>query len=549
MSKKIAMTPKFLFILITVSCICMSAIGQSTIKGVVLDKDTKEVLPFVNIGIRQKNIGTSSLIDGTFSIQIPTRNENDTLTISMVGYYDLNMPIKNITTSDKSTFQLKIKTIDLQQGVVSTRKLVEQKFGIKNNKALIHFLDGSTNQNDIFEIAQLINLDTTISKITSVNLHINNPRKDSGIFRINFYQFDGVRPGERIIEKSIVQKKDIKEGWLRFDLSAYDIHLSGRFVVAIEFIPTPMKNNPIYYEVKLGGSSKSFVRTSSQGDWAVPPHHYRLFVTALVSDKKHKIHPEDSEEKETVPTATLFSQFVNDSFSIFVSLPKNYSPKKNQNFPVIYLLDGNAYFDIIANEMVEKHTNAILVGIGYKDAVAMMSLRDRDYTYPIESSKDTFKISGGGDKFLSFIAHELVPYIDSTYQTALGERTLMGHSLGGYFTLFALEEMLLEKNMLFKYFVAASPSIEYCGNYLPKQFQKIIGNNIPDQPYLLLTIGGKEDANDGTGTMQMDNFNSLEAILSNKQNGKINVATEIYPTFGHMETAIPTFTKALKKIL
>ncbi len=514
--------------------------------GAVIDSTQKELLPFVNIGIKQKNIGTSSLLDGTFSIKIPTQNENDTLTFSMVGYSELNLPIKNIVAANQKIFQLKIKTTQLNSVVVTAKKLVEQKFGIKKNGAVIHFTDGSTNQNDIFEIAQLIKFDTIISKITSVNLHINESRNDSGTFRINFYKYDGNKPTERIIEKSIVQTKQIQEGWLKFDLTKYKVYLKGSFVVTIEFIPTKKKNNPIYYEVKLGGSSKSFVRTSSQGEWSVPPHHYRLFVTALVSENKRKSHQDDLDEKESIPTTTLFSESVKDSFSIFISFPKDYLKKKNQNFPVIYLLDANVYFDIIADAMKENNSNAILVGIGYKDFMMMDSMRNRDYTFPRALPQDSFLISGGADKFLFFIRSELLPYIDKTYRTDTSKRTLMGHSLGAYFTLYALEQEMLNKNSSFKNYVAASPSLQYCNNYLIKQFQNISDNE--NTKTLFLTFGAKEDSEDGTGTEGIDNFNSFITLMSDNKFKNIKLKSEVYPTFGHMETAVPTFTKTLQKI-
>jgi len=543
------MTAKIILSFLFICGICVSSIAQTTLTGVVVDSDNQTVLPYVNIGIKQKNMGTSSLPDGTFSIKIPAQNENDTLTFSMVGYSELNLPIKNIIATNQKTIQLKIKTTALKEVVVTESKLVEQKFGIKNNAVVIHFTDGSTNQNDIFEIAQLIKLDTTLSKISSVNLHINESRNDSGTFRINFYGYDGNRPTERIIEKSIVQTKQIQEGWLKFDLTTYKVYLKGSFVVAIEFIPTNKKSNPIYYEIKLGGSSKSFVRTSSQGDWSVPPHHYRLFITALVSDKKNKPHQDDSEEKESIPTTTLFSESVKDSFSIFISLPKDYQKKKNQNFPVIYLLDANVYFDIVANETRENKTNAILVGIGYKDFMMMDSLRNRDYTFPIALPQDSFPISGSADKFLSFIKSELLPYIDKTYRTDTSNRTLMGHSLGGYFTLYALKQEIISKNNSFKNYVAASPSLWYYNNYLIKQFQNISGNDNTNQQTLFLTFGAREDTEDGeTGTEGLDNFNSFAALLSNKRFKNIKVKSEVYPSFGHMETAIPTFTKSLQEI-
>lgn len=539
---------KFLIFLFFNCGIFSLANSQTNIAGLVLDSSSQSTLPFVNIGIKNKNIGTSSMPDGTFTLKIPELNQNDTLTFSMVGYSELNVPIKNIVANSQNKFQLKVKTTLLNTVIVKGGKLTEKKFGIKNNRAVIHFTDGSTNQNDIFEIAQLIKFDTTISKITSLNLHINESRNDSGTFRINFYGFDNNRPTGRIVEKSIIQTHQITEGWLKFDLTKYNIYLKGNFVVAIEFIPTGKGSNPIYYEVKLGGSSKSFVRTSSQGEWNMPPHHYRLYITALVADNKNNIREDEEEEIETMPSTTLFSDFVQDSFSIFISLPKGYARKYNQRFPVIYLLDANAYFDIVDNAIEENKINAILVGIGYKDFVMMDSLRDRDYTYPKALPQDSFPISGGADKFLSFIKNELIPYVDKTYQIYTNNRTLMGHSLGGYFTLYAMEQGLLGKNNYFKNYVAASPSLQYCNQYLTRQLQNIQYNNELKQQTLYLTFGAKEDFEDQSGTAGIDSFNSFVKVLSENRFKNILLKSEVYPAFGHMETAIPTFTKSLQEI-
>jgi predicted alpha/beta superfamily hydrolase len=537
-------TFKFIFTILILLGISFSSTAQKNLTGVIYDSDNHTILPFVNIGIKGKNIGTNSSLDGTFSIKIPTSNENDTLTFSMVGYSQLNIPIQNIATTHQTTFQMKIKTFEIKPIVVLGRKLVEQNFGIKNNFSLIHFVDASINKNDIFEIAQLITCDTSISKITSVNLHINESRNDSGTFRINFYKYYNNKPAERIIEKSIIQKKQITEGWLTFDLTEYNVYLKGSFVVAIEFIPTKTKSPPIKYEIKLGGSSKSFVRTSSQGQWSVPPHHYRLYVTALVNNNKRNYHQDNTEEKESIATTTLFSKTVNDSFSIFIKLPKNYKKNSHQHHPVIYLLDANVYFDIVADAMKENNSNAILVGIGYKDVFVMNTLRDRDYTFPKALPQDSFLISGGAKHFLSFIKNELNTYIDKNYRTDTTNRTLMGHSLGGNFTLFVLEQEILNNINYFKNYVAASPYLGYCNDALIKQFQNITVSNSGKQINLILSIGGNEDEE----AEYTNKFNSFVQLLSTSNFKTIKLIHEFFPLFGHMETAVPTFTKAIKEI-
>ena len=221
------------------------------INGTVLSADNNETLPYVNIGIRNKNVGTISSIDGKFSITIPEKNKDDTLVFSMVGFEELKLPVPEAAKRD-SSFVLQPRVSKMNEVKISSKKLVEKKYGLVKYKPILHFLDGSIKQDDIFEIAQLIKLGPSPSRIKTVSLHINEDRKDSGTFRINFYQYDGLRPAIRLVERSIVQTKEIKDGWLNFDVSAYKIYLSGDVVAAIEFIPTKGCSNKISYEIKPG---------------------------------------------------------------------------------------------------------------------------------------------------------------------------------------------------------------------------------------------------------------------------------------------------------
>jgi CarboxypepD_reg-like domain len=261
--------------------LCFTSVyGQVVIHGIVHDSINNKELSYVNIGIRHKNIGTVSLRDGSFSLAIPRENKADTLTFSMVGYYDYKLSITNF--SNDVNIKLKPKTEQLDEVIIKSPLLVEKKFGEPNYHALVQFTDGSTNQKDIFEIGQLIHLDTSLSKITAVSLYISSSRPDSGTFRINFYKYDGRHPATRIYDKNITQTQAITKGWLTFDLKRDNIYIKGDFVAAIEFIPNSPVNKPINYNIKVVGSTKSFYRASSQGDWRLPPHHYVLYVTALV---------------------------------------------------------------------------------------------------------------------------------------------------------------------------------------------------------------------------------------------------------------------------
>ncbi|MFM9910308.1 MAG: alpha/beta hydrolase-fold protein, partial [Chitinophagaceae bacterium] len=66
----------------------------------------------------------------------------------------------------------------------------------------------------------------------------------------------------------------------------------------------------------------------------------------------------------------FYSKSISDSLTIFVNLPNDYNPQQKEKYPVVYLLDANLYFDIVATT-INKYSevglapSVILVGIGY----------------------------------------------------------------------------------------------------------------------------------------------------------------------------------------
>ncbi len=522
-----------------------TSFSQTHITGKVIDTKNQHPLAYVNIGIKEKNTGTVSKENGWFTITIPSEHQRDSLTFSLVGYYESTLFINDLVSGDSVIIKLKEKTTQLGEVIVTGEKLVKKKYGIKRRSA-IHFTDGIFKKEDSFEIGQVIHLGNSLSQITSLHLHLNTSRPDSANFRINFYRYDPDEniPKERIIEKSILQRHPINEGWLTFDLTNEAILIKGDVLVSLEFIPESEKDvKQIFYEIKIGGSSKSFFRKTSLGQWARPPHHYCLYATAT-TDKNAL---QELEDEETLPVITLKSDFSNEPFSLFIRLPRSYSENNKQTYPVIYLLDGNAYFDPVANSVdsyfkkKKISIDPIVVGIGYENAYVMDSLRNRDYTFPDALPADSFKVSGRGDKFYNLIKAKIVTYIDSTYRTDTANRMIMGHSLGGYFVLYALSRHLAEPS-IFNTFIAASPSLYYHNNYLTTE----IGSAPTDQGNvknikLYMTIGEREVLEN-----QSNDFKNLSKILKDKE---IIIRAEVYENSEHMGTALPTFENGIQLFL
>lgn len=94
---------RYIFVLIvSLSALCVSAqkkksndSKQRTIVGVIIDKETKEPIPFSNAYIKGTLIGVVSDFDGFFKITIPVNT--DSLWFNSMGYVDSSMPLSALT--------------------------------------------------------------------------------------------------------------------------------------------------------------------------------------------------------------------------------------------------------------------------------------------------------------------------------------------------------------------------------------------------------------------------------------------------------------------
>lgn len=273
-----------------------------------------------------------------------------------------------------------------------------------------------------------------------------------------------------------------------------------------------------------------------------------LILAVSCNPKTEKIEIRDK-SKSTGETY-FYSKIVADTFTISVKLPNQYN--SSEKYPVVYILDANIYFDILGT-VIKKYNEldllppVILVGIGYKDIQSLDSLRNRDDTFPVANAEYEMPVSGGADKFLSFINTELIPYIDLTYTTDTTKRVLMGHSLGGYFTSFALLQNIRGRQNKFNYFIAASPSVHYNKYYLLDQLkaaeqQPAIQNNTK----VYITFGQLEDVEDEDdhNLKKVGEVSDELKVLLGKRH--LAVKCDIFSNLAHMDTPIPTFIKGLQ---
>ena len=148
---------------------------------------------------------------------------------------------------------------------------------------------------------------------------------------------------------------------------------------------------------------------------------------------------------------TLWSTTLQEQRRVIVSLPQHYEQSK-RSYPVLFLLDGDEQFlhvagilQFLASSWIERMPEMILVAIVNTD-------RSRDFL-PATAKPEREGVHAA-DKFLAFIANELIPWTNAHYRAA-PYRVLAGHSDGGLFTAFAFAN----RPDAFQAYFAMSPAL------------------------------------------------------------------------------------------
>ena len=296
--------------------------------------------------------------------------------------------------------------------------------------------------------------------------------------------------------------------------------------------------------VACGGARSSELPERSTGTLtpAVP-------TTSLAEESTVELPaPTTTAEKSRVthtarPTATriprqsaveFHSDKVGDSFKVYISLPTGYDPQHPDGYPVIYSLDADWYFDGsstmigdggvagIASSLSEggRIPKTIVVGIGYLGR----NQRGRDLLWAHE-------------RFYAFLTEELIPFIDGEYRTdTTAPRTLVGHSDGGFFTLYAFFQSGGNSDPLFGRFVAISGDLTK-NEWLPfreeGKMHRRIGDGGAAGAALFLAVGGQDESRFVTSNQDM------AARLEGRQYRDLRFKSRVYKPGGHMSVVTP----------
>ena len=183
-------------------------------------------------------------------------------------------------------------------------------------------------------------------------------------------------------------------------------------------------------------------------------------VSTLAQSRAPKVSLDNTELR------TLKSTKIGRQYDLLVSLPEDYATS-GKSYPVLYVLDG-WHFPLMAflqnnNVYSQRMPPVIIVNVSQGSSGDVMALRAHDFM----PTKTPLEVgSGGAAVFLDFLEHEVIPFLDRTYRTVPSDRGLLGHSYGGLFAIYCLEQ----RPALFQRIVAASPAMGWDGRRTRVEF-------------------------------------------------------------------------------
>jgi len=210
---------------------------QVQIKGVIVDKDTKEPLPFSSIGLKNEQIGALSNEHGVFIVPAPTQNPADSLVVVALGYARRAVLVKRGVALANLTIEVPKRAVELNNVTVRGGKVKNLGLGARTDnpgEGMIQGLPGS-------QYAFFVKNDKKkrLGNVRTVSFYIGENGFPREPFRVRLYKADGNynAPNTDLLTENVVVSASRGGEWYTIDLSTYNIPAPEEgFFVAMEWI-------------------------------------------------------------------------------------------------------------------------------------------------------------------------------------------------------------------------------------------------------------------------------------------------------------------------
>ena len=281
----------FVFLLSSVSILVNAQ--NKVAQGRIIDAESKQAIPYVNIGVLQKNIGTVSTESGQFQISFPgNMAPQDSVVFSHIGYKTITYSEDQLLRLD-GDIQLSPASNLLQDVVVKPKKWKNKILG-RSGKGLglMHYNFYTFYEKEVDDRlgkeAGILITNKRDCFLNELQMQISSNEFSSLKFRLNFYQVKNGIPTEPILPKEIVfEIKDGFVGLYKLDLTPFNLYLTkdlGDVAATIQWVESKkMRPNSKYFSLysSLSANTSFVSRPKSMASWETSKQDLSLcFISA-----------------------------------------------------------------------------------------------------------------------------------------------------------------------------------------------------------------------------------------------------------------------------
>lgn len=229
---------------------------KTTIKGKLLDKISNEPVVYANISFIEKKIGTSSLQDGSFQLEITQEDAKKKLHISCLNYKDTIVLVKDLKGK---TLYLTPKSVELNEVVISrelNKEVVVDPYRRKDIKTSFGARKGSP-----WVVAKFFKYKESYEEtpyVKDVTVYFGSwLMRKKGRFRLRLYSVDPMTklPLDDLVRENIIVDMKKKNGKITVDITKYNIEIPEEgLYIGVERLEIPYNFHE--YTYKMEGSRK-----------------------------------------------------------------------------------------------------------------------------------------------------------------------------------------------------------------------------------------------------------------------------------------------------
>ena len=247
------------------------AVAQSPISGTIRNARTHEALPYVNIGVVGKALGTVSNELGAYQLPFRAELAGDTVRVSSLGFAPRNLLLRELAAHPDVALE--------PAAVALAGVLVRARPAFRRTHVLGHAgnAENSTynlSRDDLGgQLGTVIKLSRRPTRVLDVNFNLAQSSKGEVTFRVNLYRLDRHgRPTEtKLLAHDLLVTMPVVRGPVKVDLRTEQLVLDENFFLAVEMIKWPdaaAGNADFTFSAAIGYTDNEvYERKTSQAPW------------------------------------------------------------------------------------------------------------------------------------------------------------------------------------------------------------------------------------------------------------------------------------------